>query len=143
MIHPVISIKRSWWGRILAEHDTEPAEFRGALLKLLMGFWLVLPLDSFQSSRTFATLSFMPEFVWGWLFLILGALKLYYLRQGSWKSRGTMAFIGFLVWFSLGLVFVSTNPPALGWIMFMLAAAEQGWCCIRLRLHAREEEAAR
>jgi hypothetical protein len=122
----------SWWGVILAEHDTEPAELSGGALKCAIGLWLLLPFDTFASSPTFVTLAILPEWVWGTALLCVGVFHLGVLRLGdrSWRQRASL--FGFLVWFSFAVVFVFTNPPAFGWLAFMMAGLAQMWCSIRL-----------
>ena len=125
-------IRASWWGRILAEHDTEPVELSGGALKVLLGCWLLLPLDSFGSSPTFAALDVIPEAALGFLLLGVGIGHLLALRDGYVPWRRMASLIGFLVWFTFAATFVWSNPPAMGWLPFLLSAAGQGWCYIRL-----------
>lgn len=121
-----------WWRRILAEHDTEPAELSGGLLKVGIGFWLLLPMDTFGSSPTFAALSILPEPVWGVVLIALGTFHLSALRSGASAARRHAATIGYLVWFSFAVVFVATSPPAIGWVAFLVAGLAQLWCSLRL-----------
>lgn len=123
---------RSWWGAILREHDTEPAELSGGVLKVALGVWLLLPWDTFSSSPTFRVISIMPEWLWGTSLVGIGVFHLSALRSGDVQQRQVGALIGFLVWFALGSVFVWTNPPAIGWILFMWAALMQMWASLRL-----------
>lgn len=130
------AIKHSWWGAILAEHDTEPMELIGGGTKVLMGCWLLMPWTSFTSSPTFATVSIFPEWAWGIFLLIVGMLHLAALRADHRVWRQRAAFVGFLVWCSFGTVFVWANPPAIGWIMFMSVGLAQMWASIRLGMPA-------
>jgi hypothetical protein len=130
------AIQHSWWGLILAEMDTEPIELIGGGTKVLMGVWLLIPWQSFTSSPTFAVLGVLPEWAWGTFLLVVGLAHLAALRSGHHSWRGMAALIGFLVWFSFAFVFVVTNPPAFGWIMFLSVALAQMWVSIRLGLRA-------
>lgn len=125
-------LARSWWSLILAEHDTEPAELSGGLLKVSIGAWLLLPWDTFESSPTFAVFSILPEWLWGLSLMALGASHLEALRSGNTDHRRHAATIGYLVWFSFAMVFVWTNPPAIGWLAFLTAGLAQLWCSLRL-----------
>lgn len=125
-------IRASWWGRILDEHDTEPVELSGGVLKVLLGFWLLLPMDSFASSPTFAVLDVIPETAMGLVLLAVGIGHLLALRDGYVPWRRAASLIGFLIWFTFAATFVWSNPPAMGWLPFLLSAAGQGWCYIRL-----------
>lgn len=126
------SIRASWYGAILAEHDTEPVELMGGGTKVMMGVWLLLPFQSFTSSPTFAALAVLPEWVWGTFLLCVGVFHLAVLRNGDRDWRKWAALIGFLIWVSFGTVFVWTNPPAIGWIMFMSVGGVQMWASLRL-----------
>jgi hypothetical protein len=126
------SLKHSWWGMILAEHDTEPVELIGGATKVAMGLWLLLPFDTFGSSRTFSALAVFPESAWGAFFLVVGLAHLAALYDGRRTWRAWASGIGFVIWFAFALVFVTTNPPAFGWIMFMSVALAQMWASVRL-----------
>src|SRR5688572_6041806 len=125
------TIRRSWWGRILAEMDTEPVELMGGGAKIVMGVWLLLPFQSFTSSPTFAALSVLPEWLWGTFLLCVGLFHLAALRDGYRGWRKWAALVGFLIWVSFGTVFVWTNPPAIGWVLFMSVGGAQMWASIR------------
>lgn len=126
-------MRSSWWGRILAEHDTEPTELSGGALKVMLGFWLLLPWQTFSSSPTFERLAVVPEWLWGGVLLSIGVGHLAALHDGYAPWRRGASLAGFLIWFSMAVTFVFANPPAMGWLLFMLAALAQGWCYIRLR----------
>lgn len=123
---------RSWYGLVLSQHDTEPAELSGGLLKVLIGAWLLLPWDTFSSSPTFAVLSVLPETVWGGALVALGLWHWAALRSGDRDRRRLAATVGYLIWFSFSVLFVTTNPPALGWACFLVAGLAQLWVSLRL-----------
>lgn len=125
-------LARSWFGLILAEHDTEPAELSGGLLKVAIGFWLLLPMDTIGSSPTFAALAILPEWLWGAMLVTLGAWHLLVLRMGRRRERQRAATVAYYFWFSLAVLFVSTNPPSIGWLAFLVAGLAQLWASIRL-----------
>lgn len=126
------SIERSWYAAILREHDTEPIELLGGATKAMMGVWLLLPMESFASSRSFSALVVLPEWAWGSFLLLVGVCHLVALHDGNRAWRRRAAFVGFLVWCSFGIVFVWNNPPAIGWVMFMAAGLAQLWANLRL-----------
>jgi len=122
----------AWWSLILAEHDTEPVELSGGLLKVAIGFWLLLPFETFESSPTFAVFAILPEWLWGCSLMALGIAHILSLRSGDLDRRRHGSMTGYLVWFSFAMVFVFTNPPAIGWLAFLMAGLAQLWCSLRL-----------
>lgn len=112
--------------------DTEPVELSGGLLKLLIGFWLLLPLQSFQSSITFTALAVVPEWAWGAFLVVVGIGHLAALCDGSPPWRRAASLVGFLTWFTFAAIFVHSNPAAFGWAAFAVIAGQQGWAYIRL-----------
>jgi hypothetical protein len=130
------AIKHSWWGVILAEMDTEPVELIGGGTKVLMGLWLLLPLESFTSSPSFVAISIFSEWLWGLVLLVVGIAHLAALHNGNREWRQWASLIGFLIWFSFAVVFVVANPPAIGWIMFLSVAFAQMWASVRLGMAA-------
>ena len=131
--HTLYSMKHSWWGKIVAEHDTEPEELKGGTINVGAGIWLLLPFNTYASSPTFYAMVILPEVIWGLLFLLLGTLHLMVLRRGDYYLRSKFSFISFILWGALGIVFMLSNPPAFGWLFFMYVSIGQGWCTIRLR----------
>lgn len=126
-------MRQSWWGSVLAEHDTEPTEFSGGVLKIGIGLWLLAPASTFGSSPTFAAMAaLMPEAVWGVVLGAVGAFRLAVLRSGRCAPRRVGAMIGFLFWFTLASLFLWSSPASLGFPLFALLAAGQGWVYCRL-----------
>ncbi len=126
-------MRASWWGQLLAEHDTEPTEFAGGILKIGIGSWMLWPSDTFGSSPTFAAMAaLLPEAVWGTLLCLAGIAHLTALRLGRPGPRRLLAMVGFLVWFTLAGSFLWSTPASIGFPLFALLAAGQGWGYIRL-----------
>lgn len=126
------SVRQSWWGKILAELDTEPHELSGGLLKIVIGAQLIGPWSTFGSSPAYADLAILPEFFWGWFLIAIGVAHLLALRSGYLAWRRWACFGGFVIWFSFGATFVHANPTSLGWVVFAYAGAWQLWAHVRL-----------
>lgn len=128
-------LSRTWWGRMLANCDTEPTELlMGGFLKWLVGTWLMLPLQSLQGSPTFSGLTEMlPEPVWGLILMVLGATHMMSLYNGSIRYRRWSCFISMSLWAGMTFYSLWVNPPAFGVTLFLTAAICQGWCCTRLQ----------
>ncbi len=123
------ALRTFWWGRILAEHDTEPTELAGGLMKLLIGGWLLLPHDT---TSTFSLLTIAPEWAWGVVMALLGGGHWFALRDGYVRWRRAAAMLGFLVWFYLALTALWFNPASLGFALFSGLAVSQSWVYVRL-----------
>lgn len=125
-------IRYSWWGRIFAEMDTEPTELGGGLLKVAIGVQLLLPLSTFGTSVSFQTLSIFPEWAWGMVLVLLGAIHLMALQSGKHGPRRWTARMGAFVWMSISATFWIANPASLGAVIFFFAGVAQGWASTRL-----------
>jgi hypothetical protein len=126
------TIQRSWWGRILAEHDTEPVELIGGGTKVLMGLWLLLPWQTFAMSDSYDSIRIIPEWIWGTFLLTVGLLHIAALHSGHRTWRKWAALVGFLIWSCFGLVLGWANPAAIGWMLFLSVGASLMWASIRL-----------
>lgn len=127
------TISRSWWGRILAEMDTEPAELLGGTAKVLIGAWLLAPWETFAGNpRLYGDMLALPEWAWGCTMVALGVGHLAALRDGYQRWRRWAAFAGFITWSMLGGTFLHTQPTALVGPSFLLLAIAIGWAYIRL-----------
>jgi hypothetical protein len=125
-------LRSTWWGLILAEHDTEPTEFGGGLMKIGLGALLLTPADTFGSSRIYTLLSALPEVGWGLLLIFFGILHLAALHDGNRSLRRMAALAGFMIWATFSLSFFLGNPTNTGFVVYGLLACAQGWCYIRL-----------
>lgn len=125
-------VRASWWGLILTEHDTEPTELFGGLLKIGLAIILVMPLNTFGSTRVYGMLSVLPEGIWAALLLLAGTLHLRAVRTGRRSLRRTMALVGFLIWFTWSISFIEGNPANTGGVVYFLCALMQGWVYARL-----------
>jgi hypothetical protein len=125
-------IRTSWWGLILSDHDTEPTELAGGLLKLALATVLVMPTDTFGERRIYGLLANLPEPFWACLLFTLGIVHLAVLRHGNLHWRRLMALAGFVIWFTWSASFFLGNPSNTGGAVYMLAALGSGWCYVRL-----------
>lgn len=126
----VDALRFSWWGRILAEHDTEPTELSGGLLKVSISLWLLLPVTSL--SPVFGVVALVPELWWSIFLMVVGVGHLAALRNGyvAWRRWG--CFVGFFVWCSLGITLYINGAVGLTPLLFLGAGFSQGWCYVRL-----------
>lgn len=127
-------LRQQWWSRILAEHHTEPTELlMGAVLMWFTGLWLIMPMGTMTNSPTFSVLTmYVPENVWGMLLILLGGWHITILKQGSIHWRAICSITECFIWSGLAFLLVYTNIAAFGFMLFVVAAASQGWCYFRL-----------
>jgi hypothetical protein len=125
-------LRYSWWGRILAEHDSEPTELSGGLLKIVVGFWLILPLQTFSGGPAFGTISVIPEDIWALFLVIIGSGHLAALANGHPAWRRWAALVGCFVWCAMGSTFLWASPSSIGPLLFLGAGVSQAWCYVRL-----------
>lgn len=123
-------LRASWWGRVLAEHDTEPTELSGGLLKVSLAIWLLLPPTAIGPAFGFVAL--IPELYWSIFLLVVGVGHLVALRNGhpAWRRWGCL--VGFFVWCSLAVTLLVNGVVGIGPVLFIGAGLSQGWCYIRL-----------
>lgn len=124
-------IRHSWWGKILAEHDTEPTEVASGVMKVGLGLFLLLPGQTF-TNPVYALLAALPEPLWGGILVVLGVVHILAVRDGSRVWRRRMALAGFLMWCLFTLSFALGNILNTGCVVYGLLAFGQGWCYIRL-----------
>ena len=126
------ALVESWWGRILAEHDTEPTELGSSFLKLFLGLLLIVPVSTFSATPVYGLLNLMPEWLWALVLIVIGLIHLIALRSGHRQRRRMSAAIGFVIWSCFSLSFLIGNPTNTGWIVYLTAASGQAWCYVRL-----------
>lgn len=105
-------------------YDWEVVEIMGATIKIGMGFWLLLPFQSFKNGGGITSVG--AENIWGWALLILGVTHMVAIRAGRIKYRRIMTFIAFLFWLFTILITIQatiTSPliPFYGTIAFFMA----------------------
>lgn len=128
-------LRETWWGAILREHDTEPVELSGGLLKVTIALWLLMPVQSLGPA--FGIVSMIPEVWWAVFLLVVGAGHLAALRNGhvAWRRWGSL--IGFFVWCSLAITLVVNGAVGLTPLLFLGAGLSQAWAYVRLGSLAR------
>jgi hypothetical protein len=114
----------------LREHDTEPTELSGGVLKVTIALWLLMPWQSL--SPAFGAVSLIPEFWWSIFLMVVGVGHVAALRNGhpSWRRWG--ALVGFAVWCSLAITLLINGAVGLTPLLFFGAGFSQAWCYLRL-----------
>lgn len=108
--------------------DTRSLETASAATLALVGLVLLLPASTFAANPVaFGAMRFLPETVWGGLFMALGLWQSYAVVVNRpalrrWASLGAMAVFGFLA----ALYFLA-NPLNLGTPTWVVYALGNGW----------------
>jgi len=121
---------------ILLRSDTEYTEFILGIISFLTGIWLFLPFCHPYFIGTMGQAA-KPE-VWGTMLVFSGVTKFIGVLRGRLGLRQVSCFLALLVWWFLGVVFVTgpclTNP--LGLLMFVFGMFN-AFIYIKLTLVAR------
>lgn len=81
-----------------------------ALAALAWGGWLLLPINTFESSTTFRVLNATaPEWIWGGLMAGAGCQLLYGLWRDSYTVRRWSIAIMVCLWFAIWCTLVISN----------------------------------
>lgn len=130
-------------GRIVIRGDPATAILGLTGLMLLIGLFLLVPLETFSSSPSYAHLqrTSASEAVWGLGLCSLAVLKLLLLGYSSIESIpfSPTAFylstllnaIMTLVYFNIALGVLVSNVAGFGWVTYLFLAAGSLWCAAR------------
>lgn len=123
-------LTHSWWWAILREHDTEPTELSGGMLKVTIALWLLMPFQAL--SPAFGAVTLIPEVWWSVFLLVVGIGHLAALRNGypAWRRWGSL--VGVFVWSSLAISLWANGVVGLAPLLFFGAAFSQAWVYLRL-----------
>lgn len=100
---------------------TRLSEWQGAVITMMWGLSILLPTSTYSTGAGYAGFrSFVPELVFGWALLALGAGRLLILSlNGMWQPmyffRAGTAFLTTAVWLSFTLGFAANGAPG-SWI---------------------------
>jgi hypothetical protein len=82
-------------------------EFISALQIFLWGLWLLLPFDSFASSKIFMNLEkIAPEWAWGFAAVVIGASWVFCRNL---KIRSLFALLTIMFWSVITLTYMQSN----------------------------------
>jgi len=125
------SIRR--WLRIPAPRSPLWPEYSYASFMLAFGVSLMLPTDAFTLSVNYVVLSrIAPEHVWGWFFIVYGALWLLAVATHNLRLRRAAAAPGALVITWLSVSVLLSNPLSTTALPFGSVALAASYCAARL-----------
>jgi len=103
---------------------TELDELFGALWALVLGGWLLLPLQTFANVRAFAVLEAISvEWLWGLALVVFGLVRLDALLMNRAHQRHGLSLLGVTLWSALAFFLIFGNIASPGGALFLLVAA--------------------
>ena len=118
---------------IIWTYDTEPTEFWLGLVTLALGFWLLLPCDTFALGPGYrAMLALAPEPFWGLLWVAVGALHLVKLLTNGIHFRRQTAFLMVVLWLFQAVLIALGSMAGIGVAIYSTLALQAAWVYLRL-----------
>lgn len=118
-------LKRMFLKIVCAQSD--PLEVVTAIQSILWGIWLLLPYDTFGSSRVYSVMATVaPEIWWGTFFLFIGMFQLILVHLRKRNSRRLLALAMLFSWTFADIGFWlsgSSSAAAITYLTFVIAAA--------------------
>lgn len=125
--------------RILRGADTELLELFCAVALLTWGLVVGNPLnDTFATSTAFRALrqTGMPEWLFGLLFLLTGAVQMVALARWREELRALAGLVAGGLWTFLSATIFISNPRGTGWSTYGVIALAAFGCVVRLAIDA-------
>lgn len=109
-----------------------------AWVDISVGFWLLLPHDTFGPTSAYrvwdvylGTRSGSSEAAFGLLILVAGLL----LAWGPFRWRSALLMTHAMVWTFIGILLMAGNIGGIGWIMCSHQIIMAGWGLVGRRVH--------
>lgn len=130
-------IQRGFWkllqSRIneLLQSDVEWAEIVSILGALIWGIVLMLPFDTFSTSKTYNLISFLPEWLWSVAFLTFFVCQSGAILYANIVWRVRMVIVGAIVWATICSMAVGANPVSTAYF-YLIPTLGCVWAFARL-----------
>lgn len=112
-----------WW-----RADTRGAEVISAVMLWTWGLILLAPWDTFEVSPSYRIMSFLaPEWVWGCLYLGLGALQSLAMCGNVHRFRLPAASFAMIGWTFAAITFLLSNPYTHAPVLYGILAFANFW----------------
>lgn len=96
--------------RMIFNYDWEIVEIQGSIFKIVWGFWLLLPFNTFLGQPVYDALaSLTNEVGWGLFVFILGLCHLLTIAYGTVKWRRAFILVACMFWMFLSVIFGITR----------------------------------
>ena len=100
--------------RLLTVTDTTLAEFWGSTMLILMGVWLLLPMDTFRSIPAYRVMdSVAPEATWGLAAIAVGGFQAFGNLSRSLPSRSHSAFVASVMFGFVAVLAIRSSSESL------------------------------
>lgn len=105
-----------------------PLEVILAFESVILGLWLLLPVETFPTSVTFSTLADWPgEIATGLILLCVGLIRAYALYGHRLRLRRDIAIVGMIMWSYIDLSFWLSNPISTAPITYLVFVILSAW----------------
>jgi hypothetical protein len=102
---------------------TDLHELFGAAWAFALGFWLLVPFDTFATTPTFRVLAAISiEGLWGAALFAFGLWRFDAILMNRRDTNHALTMAAVVLWGSLAVLFFLGNPAAPGAALFMLLA---------------------
>ncbi len=123
----------------LTATETTLAEFWGSTMLMGMGFWLMLPFDTFESIPAYSVMErLMPESAWGACAIVLGGFQSYANVSHRESLRIFAAFFSSVMFAFVGSLALLSEPASLLAPICGTASFIEGVVYLRLSFLKRE-----
>jgi hypothetical protein len=114
----------------------EPAEALAGLAAALWGLILMLPGDTFATSRSFDAMatSGIAEWIWGAVAVAVGVAQVAGLIFDHWQTRRAAAMALTGLWMFIAAMTGIANVIGPVWAVYLLLSCSAGWAYCRMRV---------
>lgn len=107
-----------------------------ATYTILWAFWIGIPLwDVFPTSSLYRVMSYFPEWFWGMTGMTAGLFMLRGVLTRRVRALSLGAFIGFVHWLVIGLLYLVGNWHNTGGITSIMIAVYCAYIYLNLRIN--------
>lgn len=113
---------------IITNTNPAPLETILSFESVLLGMWLLLPMNTFSTANTFKMLAVWPgELAVGSILVCLGLARAYALVLKKTRLRWNIAVVGMVVWSYIDLSFFISNPASTAVVTYFVFVILSAW----------------
>lgn len=113
--------------------DTRSLETASAATLGFCGMVLCLPPATFDANPlAFSAMRFLPEIVWGGVFMTVGLAQSYAVARNTYEARRWAALMALTLYTFLAVLYFAPNPVSLGVVTWTVYAVGNAWALRKL-----------